>query len=376
MARNIVFLIHGVGQHSADWSDLAGGPANALRVAANNYSYFGKSTLDDSVEFVPIRYDDIFDRILTGWAEACRDLRKIGGAFSPMLDSGLMFLSKADSGTPAIAIAGDVPLYKGFRLFRHRVLMRVIADLASTIASRTQSARGTPPSFHVIAHSLGTAVAHDAIQLLGTENWPEEMMAAGRDPEGVRKEKETFDAAKATGAFRNGSFRLGSLFQISNTSGLLHTTSVSPLESIVRPDQYVQTFFNIDHEFDPISKIRQFAIPSTWGAMARQVSVRHLYEPNIHAFAHYLMHPRVHISIFKQLCPDFQLTGAEKAAAGQFPDISPAMLSKGADRLNRKLAVLVETAKASLQDEVEEVKRWVEIYREFRQVAQNFGVGG
>lgn len=374
MARNIVFLIHGVGQHTADWCDIVGGPANALRIAAKNYSYFTARPFDEAVEFVPIRYDDIFDRILAGWAEASGKLREIAGTFSPMLDSGLMFLSKADSGSPAVAIGGDVPLYKGFRLFRHRVLMRVVAEMASTIAARTQTGQGTPPSFHVIAHSLGTTVAHDAIHSLGIEEWPEEPLASERDPDGVRKEKSSFDAAKSAGVFRNGSFRLGSLFQISNTSLLLHTTAVSPLESIVRPGQYLQTFFNVDHAYDPISKVRPFAIPASWGAMARGVSVRHLYEPNIHGFAHYLLHPQVHASIFKQLCPDFHLTAAEKASAGQFADISPALLRKGSDRLHKELAILVEKGKASLQDEVQEVKRWVELYREYLQLAQNFGL--
>lgn len=374
MARNIVFLIHGVGQHTTDWTDIVGGPANALRAAAKNYSYFNTHPLDEAVEFVPIRYDDIFDRILTGWAESARKLREIGGAFSPMLDSGIAFMAKADSGTPVIAVGGDVPLYKGFRLFRHRVLMRVIAEMASTIAARTQTGQGTPPSFHVLAHSLGTTVAHDAIHSLGTEEWPEEPLASERDPEGVRKEKGTFDAAKVTGAFRNGTFRFGSLFQVSNTSGLLHTTAVSPLESIVRPGQYLQTFFNVDHAYDPISKVRPFAVPATWGAMARTLAVRHLYEPNIHGFAHYLLHPQVHVSIFKQLCPDFQLTSAEKATAGQFADISPALVSKGADRLSKELSVLIEKAKASLQDEAQEVKRWVELYREYLQLAQSFGL--
>lgn len=374
MARNIVFLIHGVGQHSLNWSDIAGGPANALRAAAKNYSYFAKQPLDEAVEFVPIRYDDIFDRILSGWAESGRKLREIGGAFSPMVDSGLMFMGKADSGSPAVAIGGDVPLYKGFKLFRHRVLMRVIADMASTIATRTQTATGTPPSFHVIAHSLGTTVAHDAIHSLGTEAWPEDSLTSERDPEGVKKEKGTFDAAKATGAFRNGTFRFGSLFQVSNTSGLLYTTTVSPLESIVRPGQYLQTFFNVDHAFDPISKVRPFVLPAAWGAMARPLTVRHLYEPNIHGFAHYLLHPQVHVSIFKQVCPGFQLTPAEKTAAGQFAEISPALISKGADRLGKELAVLVEKAKASLQDEAAEVQRWVELYREYLQLARSLGI--
>lgn len=372
MARNIVFLIHGVGQHSPDWTDVAGGPAHALRAAAKNYAYFSTRALDEAVEFVPIRYDDIFDRILSGWAESGRKLREIGGAFSPMVDSGLMFLGKADAGSPAIAVGGDVPLYKGFRLFRHRVLMRVIAEMASTIATRTQVGAGTPPRFHVIAHSLGTTVAHDAIHSLGTENWPEESSAAERDPDGVRRDKDSFDSAKASGVFRNGAFRLDSLFQVSNTSVLLHTTATSPLQSIVRPGQYIQTFFNVDHAFDPISKVRPFAIPGEWGAMARQISVRHLYEANIHGFAHYLRHPQVHVSIFRQLCPDFKLTAGEKSTASQFQDISPALLQKGADRLNRELQVLVEKGKASVQDEVQEVRRWVELYREFLQMAQAF----
>lgn len=370
MARNVIFLIHGVGQHAADWADIPGGPAFALREAAKGYSYFKDHPLDEAVEFIPIRYDDLFDRILKGWADAAKALWTLGGDFSPMLGSGIALLAKADAGAPAVAVGGDVPLYRGFALFRQRILMRLISSMASTIAARTQAAQGTPVSFHVIAHSLGTTVAHDAINALGTESWPVDDLAAKRDPDGVKAEGAAFAAAKATGAFKNGSFRFGSLFQVSNTSGLLYTTAQAPTASIVRPGQYLQTFLNVDHKFDPISKVGPFLLPETWAPMGIQVTVDHIHELNIHSYAHYLSHPDVHLHVFKQGIADFTLDNDDKKRAKAFPKYGPDLAQQAGEALQGQLDTLLQKAQGVIGGEVQKVQQWVELYREFLELTK------
>ena len=42
MANNVLFLIHGVGQHGDDWADAPDGPIAALETAANGVEALGK----------------------------------------------------------------------------------------------------------------------------------------------------------------------------------------------------------------------------------------------------------------------------------------------------------------------------------------------
>jgi hypothetical protein len=58
MARNILFLIHGVGKQPPNWAEAPGGVLDTLKAAAKRYSFFRDKKLEDSVEVVPIGYDD------------------------------------------------------------------------------------------------------------------------------------------------------------------------------------------------------------------------------------------------------------------------------------------------------------------------------
>ena len=64
MAKNVVFLIHGIGTHPEGWSQADDGPVKALSKAAEYYSDFSEQEpISGAIEFVEIRYDDIFDGV-------------------------------------------------------------------------------------------------------------------------------------------------------------------------------------------------------------------------------------------------------------------------------------------------------------------------
>lgn len=63
MAKNYVFVFHGIGEYSDSWMDQESTAVTGIRKAALQYTFFQNRSLDEDVEFVPILYDDVFQRI-------------------------------------------------------------------------------------------------------------------------------------------------------------------------------------------------------------------------------------------------------------------------------------------------------------------------
>ncbi len=320
MAKNVLFLIHGVGKHGDDWATGAGGAVPTLKEASAQYPFFAGKNLENIIEFVPIRYDDIFDRILGHWANLAESLRTDAGAAGPQtVRTALDLLSEANDDTNVfLTHGGDVALYKGFELFAQRVQLRVISKIVETIAAKFREDASTSVRFNVLAHSLGTTVAHDALHLLGTEDWLRQGYQFNEDQAAAQSEQGTLDSSlenlrdrrERTSPLAPGEFRFDSLFMVSNTSSLLHTTNQSPTESIVRPGtdghapSYCSSYYNFDHKFDPISKVKRFQIPTQWKSFEGAIDIKnldHFHAKNIHSLSHYLKHPQVHLHILTRL---------------------------------------------------------------------------
>jgi hypothetical protein len=349
-----------------DWANAPQGPIEALREAAKLYGSLKDDALDNWVELIPIRYDDIFDRLMAKWADQAKELKPWATALgSKFLESGTDLLSKADSGGFIPAVGCDALLYKGFKLFAQRVQLHVAYEMAKAIAERTIGVPGAPPRFYVLAHSLGTAVAHDAIQRLVTESWRILEEVKDCDPDGIKKQLDSLDEIRASG-FKPGQFQFTAIFQISNTSRLMHMTEEGPTESAVRPGAAVEQFFNVDHAIDPISKVLPFAMPKDWedSGAGRRLAVRHFYQDNIHGFGHYLTHRSIHASLFRQLFrDDFRLSGKEVEAIRKFPDLGDAFTKTQEDRLRAALKPWLDKAEAAIAPTLETAELWLEIFR-------------
>lgn len=370
MAKNVLFLIHGVGRHGDDWADAPDGPIAALETAAKSYKFFEGKELRKLVDIVPIRYDDLFDRILDRWQDLANDLKffPAADAAPEALEATLGLLRKVSDKKELLVSSGaDVPLYSGFRLFRQRIQLRVIQRIAHEIAARNAAASGMAPNFVVLAHSLGTTVAHDSLQLLGSTDWLKEDIA--KDASGAAAEAETYRAAhkKLLGGrgiknpFAPGFASFRSVYMISNTSPLLQTTC-APESSIVcpikvggAPAAYCDRFFNVDHVLDPISKLKRFALPPAWGDRGANIVVDHFYDPNVHAFSHYLLHPKVNVELFMDLFDGFEPTDAENLRDENFARIGGKVLAAAEDarhRVETRLKEIVAEALAPAEKEL------------------------
>lgn len=318
MPKSVVFFVHGMGQHNKDWISEEQGPATVLAREATAYPGFDDpEDLHGATEFVEIRYDDIFERILGQWANLASDLEgKLPQATPEAITRIGDWLSEVDEPDNWFAShALDVALYRGFALVRRLIQLKVASLIMRTVAER-EAAGLTDTAYILVAHSLGTTVAHDAVQRMATTNWLNRIdvaldALASRNvgPPTSREELDGALARYGKNPFGPGTFKFEAIFQISNTSRLLATTANgNPYKSVVRPmfsgngpdTNACRLLVNVDHYLDPISKVRRFRAEEAWPASARRntardlFSIRHVHDINVHALDQYLKHPAVH----------------------------------------------------------------------------------
>lgn len=319
MAKNIVFVLHGIGQYTDGWMRLESCAVPMLKTVSKDYSFFESKSLDTFTEFTPILYDDVFERILAHWAELAKGLRGANPLMPSFADQTIGFMEKAGDDQWTLKNGVDVALYWGFRLFQQRVVLRVLAQICAKI-SETIAASDQVPHYHILAHSLGTAVAHDALHHLGTESWLTSLKGAAFDDddgEQAQKDRGAFlvsldrlkDATSRHEPFSPANFAFQSITMLSNVSGLVHGAE-SPYHSIVRPGTpgdrgaFTSNYLNVNHRFDPISIVGDFRMPAGWtlGGGGFDISVDHLVgDPEqLHDASHYVRHPDVHLRLLSQ----------------------------------------------------------------------------
>ena len=367
MPRSVVFFVHGMGRHNAGWVSDRDGPAAVLAAAAAHYPGFDDAAaLAGAVECVEIRYDDIFDGIMSQWARLADDL---AGALPEATPDALArvadWLAGADDPDNWFAShALDVLLYHQFALVRRLVQLKVASLMMKTVAAR-EAAGASDTTYVLVAHSLGTAVAHDAVQRMSTTDWlrkcdvllpalDQRTVGAAAGPADIQAAIDRY----GRNPFGPGAFKFEAIFQIANTSRLLaRTAGGNPYRSAVRPmfsgggplTNACRRFVNIDHYLDPVGKVRRFRAEEAWPRAARMgtardlFDVRHVHDINVHALEHYLVHPAVHAEILFAAART-RFTSDDYAAAlrrvvpgGDFPQWGAAYLD------------------ADLQDEIEDV---------------------
>ena len=323
MAKSIVFVLHGVGEYGSHWIEDDTSAVQGLKKVVKRYEFFQSHSLDSYVEFVPILYDDVFEQILKSWSDQARALEAI-----PIVPAYVERVAEFVGGFGEekwwLKTGLDVALYWGFRLIQRRVVLRVLSQMTERIAEARRDS--TEYSFHVLAHSLGTAVAHDALHHLGTERW---LRADGglvkEECEGASYMKAINSLKEVVGVsnpFHPRLFGFESITMLSNVSVLLQV-SENPYASIVRPgsarddNAYTRVFINVDHKQDPISILGNFRVPFGWKPGGLNLQLNHLDGPieNIHDASHYVAHPFVHLRLFNQYVDPFAVgdTDVEKA---------------------------------------------------------------
>ncbi len=318
-----------MGVHGDDWVTPV---RTQLCDVATRYDRFDTpSALTEDVDIVPITYDHVFTGQLERWREAADDLRSfteqegINLGQSHFLFDWLSGATETESNAFWSHVV-DVLLYRYVQDVTKQVRLHVMRDIAAALAERMQG--GTPVEATVLAHSLGTAVAHDSLHLLGSL------------------------ALDGSEAFMARNFTFTSLFTLANVSRALQTAP-GPYESIVypitpeRPGGYLRRYFDFRHAVDPIPAVRPFS-PVGWISRFHAVlGLDYFRDFNVHGFAHYLDSPRVHIPLLNTLVP-FAIPEEEAdAAIAAYPRVEGidclAVLDAFAERARQIVSLVANT---------------------------------
>ena len=356
--KNVVVLVHGIGKHDAGWATQGEeSPVETLKTASKKYDaiFPEDNPITNSVEFVEILYDDIFEAVRSQWNELATNLESAGfdGASASSVAKLKQFMPGAigalaqvtDENKWVATHALDAILYKGFALIRNIIRHSVAAQLARIAADHIQEDRDDDPTYTLVGHSLGTAVLYDAIDLLGRTNWlngvekiQAEGLASDISEDGLRLARSRFGANPFSS---KGLWDWHGLVMIANVSPIFcRHPKPDSIEARVRPihsggvnGRSLDYYFNIDHMFDPVPKFMRFSATATWPTSAQAgfafdtVDLRHFYDKNIHGFSHYLIHPSVHSRIFWLATPNrFRFSAVRAADAGigdEFPNLNP-----------------------------------------------------
>jgi hypothetical protein len=173
---------------------------------------------------------------------------------------------------------------------------RVIAEACEQIAAAIQKYQAN--NIHIIAHSLGTGVAHDSLNRL--YNPPDE-----------------------TPKLSIANDKIGSLWMFANVSRLtsLLTNLADPLKTVVRPGKGGCTteYYNISHKLDPFTWQKKFDpkpddgwISSSFNWSFTPLETELIHDYNTHSFSQYVSDPLVVNPLFSKILEDkFATTEAE-----------------------------------------------------------------
>src|SRR5437762_2743267 len=257
----MLVLVHGMGTNQQGWSGAPGGPSEKLNEVARRYPSFANGA-DFSKQLVvaEITYDFCFADLVAQWQAQSAALGNWAATNALPLPKVMAWLQKTlppDEQTAKDffwSTAIDPLLYRGFQLVRDRVRVSVTQQLVDLLKTAPDEGMNVT----IVAHSLGTAVIHDVLHLLGTGRLLEQFPAAQ--------------------VLMPEQWKFSNLFMVADVCmlGPPQTRDIDYFESIVRPmppnsgKGYCQKFFEVWHRYDPFAIASPFR-PGDWGPGYRPI---------------------------------------------------------------------------------------------------------
>lgn len=284
MPRHQIFLVHGMGEFEPGWSD---GIVQQLGGLFDSYPVLKEEGWREFFEFKELRYDQVFEAWRQQWRD---DAASVAGTLTQLkLDSGaarhLVDAARAPTGNSFWQT--HVLDVVGYR-YMLAVAQEVWRELQTQMLAHLQSFPSLP-DYSVIAHSLGSAVAYEALHAM--------ISATPSLPSGQRPVH---------------------FLAVSNTARLLWNRTADVYDKKVGPSVtdhqgLCNHFMNLRHELDPVCQVQSFHPPAPrWfsePSTAERVYTDVLLpaadissqQPNIHSMEHYLSHPLVHVPLLRRL---------------------------------------------------------------------------
>jgi len=314
-----LFVVHGMGVFDDTWTKPV---EQQLAQIYKSYETLASVPQKNRFTIHPIRYDDILTALVKKWQADSTAISTLAeGVSASAAEAMVGWLKTAGQGFQWTH-AADVLLYRCFSDVREAVVVAVANQMVKVINADLNS--GQSARWGVLAHSLGTAVAHDALHAL----WTTEFTGGKR-----------FSPADVKAAF---------VMMVANVSRLLETEA-DVLTSVVQPGKPSHesrgclNFLTARHALDPFT-IPQMFDPLEWPdaetvtqGRFRSIRVSHFREANIHGLKHYLSHPAVHIPLMRLLADQKSVISAaeEKQALAGFTDFGSVPAETATNELKR-----------------------------------------
>ena len=280
---DLIFLIHGMGLHDAGWDKPY---RKTLVDAYKKYAPLSSMDFDRRFKLVVLEYDRVFQTLLSRWQQDASALDPIAANVgATLVASQLKWLREAANKDNNYfwTHCGDVALYRLFPAVRDAVCVHVAKQIAAEVAQLDGE------RWNVIGYSLGTAVAHDTLNMLWTKTLP------GGLPTGWQPSQ----------AHANVVAMIANVSRVVENDTDVYKSAVKP--GPASKMRACNVFLSARHHLDPFTTPRPFD-PLAWpdaGAEDRgefvRVKLEHIHHWNVHAFEHYLEHPALHVPLFRGL---------------------------------------------------------------------------
>lgn len=291
-----IFLVHGMGNWASGWSE------DAQEIIKRHYNKEQYAFLDahwpfeKHFRFEPIDFNDVFETYLQEAEKQGRKLEQwhklkagLGGTGLVRSLARIVDIAKTPPNKDNFAVThlADVALYMATNLceeVKNGVALEIVKRLNAGGFNRAQG-----DTWSVIAHSLGTRVMTDVLQV----------------------------AFSSQSSLRNfGKAQV--LMMVANVSKLLERIAPWKTGDAYRNAVYPSAdalgvcwhYINVGHSFDPFAFIDEFDPPADFGET--NAFLEKVYHPiklgmsditskEIHSLEHYLEHPDVHATLLRFL---------------------------------------------------------------------------
>ena len=341
---NLLIAVHGIGAYAPQWSTRI---LDKLDSVARQYSAFqGEApAFRENFVFEEVMYDSVFDRLVRTWreqADAFDAFRQAKGSLLPQGSWSKLFDWLTDTTLPDDEKAVfwstllDAVLYRGFPIVRDEVRATAMAQM---VRHMTDNMGEGAVNVSILAHSLGTAVTHDVLQLL----------ASG--------------GAGGNRAFEAREWKFDHLFMLADVAmlGPPGLIDMKPGDAgyLVKPKSavpvgsgpetyYCNRFHSFRHEFDPIVRwapLDPARFNADWGVDFRSPApFTQIKAANVHGFTHYLDHPSVHVPIINAMMGFSAVDSQEERdAVAAYPPLGSPQCSAAVESLKRFVRGLPES---------------------------------
>ncbi|MBC52752.1 MAG: hypothetical protein CMQ34_02845 [Gammaproteobacteria bacterium] len=269
MAKQLIILVHGMGTHPKGEMEKAF--KQGLTDRAEGFAVDVKEKLK-SVDYVEFNYSDFFDAIRNQFAENAQ-ARKTGFSFLTGKGFEVSLLKQltsfeANMGKDEFFYTHmlDVILYST-TYFGEKIRV----DFLSLFEAKRL--KYGHKNIHIICHSLGTAVVHDALSKY------------------YRVESDPYDDIPD---LKPGNFNIASLWTFANVSRMVNLLNgqSDPMSSTVctGAEGCARNLINISHKYDPFTWFKQYDRKMKDGVTLESSLIRNV---NTHDFYEYITEPKV-----------------------------------------------------------------------------------